>query len=573
MKYNRRKIILGTIMVVILILLGVGWYYIRAWKSTIKAKLTERIVKSTDSLYTLNYDALDVNLLAGNVTLQNAELLSDSTIYHRLEAAQKAPGNRFHIKVSSLKLTNLSIWDILVVKKINISHIRIDSAAIHLIRKQHAYTDSVKNKESKSLYEHIKDDFNAVKVDQITLDNMNFKLSTVTDEDEVSTDVAIDSARIVIGDFLLDANSARDTSRLFYAKEIDLDIPRFDYEFPNSVYKIKFERLTFHSKSQQALFHKIVLAPKIRKLDYFKQDKKNKAMIVLAWDTLRLEGIDMNEMASNRLLYAKYAYIKGGSASFHKDKRFQKDSISKVGEAPHQIVMKLNRRIRCDTIFVNNVDVSYQEYSAKYNQEGVITFQQAKGNITNLTNDTSKLAKDKFMRADLQAKIMGVGVLHAQFGFDMLSKNGSHTYKGTLGRMQAPAFNRILTPLLNFEFGSGNIHGIRFDMQGSDYKNWGEFRFDYDDLKINLLYAPGDKPTRKKKGVLSFLVNQLLIDDSNPAANGEHRVGHVNYTRVPSYSFFKTLWKSLQEGIQQCVGLGGRTGRILMDRGETAEER
>src|SRR5690606_1362331 len=133
--------------------------------------------------------------------------------------------------------------------------------------------------------------------------------------------------------------------------------------------------------------------PKVSKLAYFKQDKKNKAMIVLAWDTLRLEGVDMNKMVNHRLLYAQYAYINGGTASFHKDKRYQKDSISKIGQAPHQVIMSVNQRIRCDTIFVNNVDVSYQEYSAKYNQEGKITFQHARGHITNVTNDTSKLTK------------------------------------------------------------------------------------------------------------------------------------------------------------------------------------
>src|SRR5690606_4085370 len=330
MKYDR-KMIIGSVVVVILILLGVGWYYTRNWKSTIGAKLTERIAESTNKLYTLRYDDIDINLLAGNVTLKNAELIPDSAVYHTLATEQKAPDNRFHIKVSSFRLTNLSIWGILVTKKINIKHITIDSAVIHLMREQHAYNDSLKNKDAKSLYEHIKDDFNAVRIGKVSMDNIHFKLSTV--ENGLSKDVAIDSARMVVADFLLDANSTRDTSRLFYAKEVDIDIPHFDYEIPNSVYKIKFGRFIFNSKRQNVLFNKIVLAPKIRKLDYFKQDKKNKAMIVLAWDTVRLEGIDLNEMIDNNLLYAKYAYIKGGSASFHKDKRYQKDNISKIGQA------------------------------------------------------------------------------------------------------------------------------------------------------------------------------------------------------------------------------------------------
>src|SRR5690606_22077334 len=60
---------------------------------------------------------------------------------------------------------------------------------------------------------------------------------------------------------------------------------------------------------------------------------------------------------------------------------------------------------------------------------------------------------------------------------------------------------------------------------------------------------------QKKKGVFSFLLNELLVNDSNPGAYGAYRVGRVEHTRVPEYSHFKTIWKSLQECIQQSVGV------------------
>lgn len=171
------------------------------------------------------------------------------------------------------------------------------------------------------------------------------------------------------------------------------------------------------------------------------------------------------------------------------------------------------------------------------------------------------------MRADLKASLMGTGALHAVFSFDMLSDVGSHTYKGTLGPMQLPAFNRILTPLLNISFASGNIHRIRFDMLGNDYRNWGTFHFDYDQLKVELLHPPDqDRNKRGKRGVLSFLVNQFLVNDSNPDANEVYHIGEVDYKRVPEYSHFKTLWKSLQEGIQQTVGLSESNKLKLQER-------
>src|SRR5690606_35842853 len=163
--------------------------------------------------------------------------------------------------------------------------------------------------------------------------------------------------------------------------------------------------------------------------------------------------------------------IRGGSASVHKDKRLRQDNANKVGDAPHQKIIAVNQLLDFDTVFVKNVDIAYHELSRRYLREGAITHQKAQGNLTNVTNGTVSLKKDGFMRADLKASLMGSGTLHAIFGFDMLSDVGSHTYKGTLGPMQLRAFNRILTPLLNISFASGNIHRIRFDMLGNDYRN------------------------------------------------------------------------------------------------------
>src|SRR5690606_34770818 len=213
-----------------------------------------------------------------------------------------------------------------------------------------------------------------------------------------------------------------------------------------SPYKVGFDRLKIDSRADTLLLTKVVLSPKIKKIDYFRNDKENKALIFLNFDTLRLEKMRLRELFDRQRISSAYAHVVGGAASFHKDKRFQKDNVNKIGEAPHQKIMAANQLLYFDTVFVKNVDISYHELSGKYRREGVITFQQAHGNLTNVNNDTVQLKNDKFMRADLRAKIMGSGTLHALFGFDMLSRDGSHSYAGTLGSMEISAFNRILTP-------------------------------------------------------------------------------------------------------------------------------
>ncbi len=555
----------GILLLVLLIVLTLSAYYVRNWKPKIKAKLEEVVQQKSNGLYTLEYEDMDLRILTGTVRVKNAELISDSAIYRKQVAGKTAPDTRFNIKLKSLEVTGVSVWSALVRKKLSIKRIILDGVDLHVLNEFHAYNDTVKNDNASSLYDRIKDRVKSVQIGEISLDHFNIKYSKT--ESGNTNEIKMDSTHFQFYDILVDENAAHDSTRIYYFKALQVDVPKFQYEIPNSPYKVGFDRLKVDSREDLLLLTDVALSPRIRKIDYFRSDKENKALIYLNFDTLRLEKMRLRELFDRQRISSGYAYIDGGKTSFHKDKRFQKDNVNKIGEAPHQKIMAVKQLFCFDTVFVKDVDISYHEMSGKYLREGVITFEQAHGNLTNVTNDTIQLKSDKFMRADLQANLMGSGKLHALFGFDMVQENGSHSYSGTLAPMQISAFNRILTPLLNLEFASGNVRRIRFDMQGNDYRNWGKLYFDYDQLKVNLLYPPDEETNKRgKRGILTFLINQLLLNDSNPDANEVYHIGEVDYKRVPEYSHFKTIWKSLQEGLQQTVGLSESSKRKLQER-------
>ncbi|GGE34471.1 hypothetical protein [Sphingobacterium cellulitidis] len=564
------KWIIGIVVVIIVAIIGVGWYYSRNWKPIVETKLKETVTKATNGLYSLKYDDLDLNVALGNVTLKNAELIPDSAVYKRMVLSKEAPNSRYHIKLSALKVRRFNIWDVIKNRKLYIKEINFDSPDIHMISERHAYNDTIQPKQSKTLYDNIKDVFSSINVRDIHIDNIKFKFSKI--EEGKSSDIELDSIGIKVHDILVDQASIHDTTRLFYTKMVEVDVPKFEYELSNGIYKAKFDRLLMNTRDQNVLLTKVEYAPKMNKATYFKARNQNITMAVMKFDTLRFEKLDFKELIDNQQTIAQHVQIKNGSVSLYNDKRYPKKSASKIGKSPHQQLMKVKQLIRIDTVYVDNIDVLYGEYSAKFHKEGVITFNKARGTLTNVTNDSTLLAKNKFMRADLQAKIMNSGLLKIQFGFDMLSKDGYHTYKGSLGRMQATSFNKILTPLLNAEISSGNIRSISFNFQANDYRNWGDFRFDYDHLKLNLMNAVDPGMSKTKKGVLSFVVNNILINDSNPDANEKYHIGKVNYKRVPEHTFFKTMWQSLLDGIKQCAGISKEREAKLMGAAEKGKE-
>ncbi|WP_159636604.1 hypothetical protein [Sphingobacterium composti Ten et al. 2007 non Yoo et al. 2007] len=564
------KWVLGIIAALLIIIISVVWYYGHNWKPIVESKLKEVVHNSTDGLYSLRYDDLDLNIGLGNVTLINAELIPDSAVYRKMVLSKDAPNNRFHIKLKKLKVRRFNLMDVLTNKKLHINSISFEEPNIHLMSEYHTFNDTLRTTPKKTLYESIKDIFTSINVRNVDIDNVQFKYSKFEEGKQSSID--LDKVTIKVHDVLVDETSLQDTTRFYYTKMVDVHVPGFEYDLPDGFYKVKFNGLKINTRDQNLLLTDVDFRPKMDKNAFYKQKKQNVTMTVLKFDTLRVEQLNFQALIDNQQTIARKVQLKNGTVDLHADKRYPKYPIIKIGESPHQKLLKLKKLLSLDTVVVDNVTVTYHEMSGKFFREGSISFNNASGILTNVTNDSSALEKDKYMRADLRAKIMNSGNLHAKFGFDMLSKTGLHTYSGTLGPMKATAFNRILAPLLNVEIASGNIKKVAFNMQGTDRKNWGEFRFDYDDLKISLLNKKDENGEQSSKKVVSYLINQLLINDSNPDNKGVYTVGKVNYTRVPEHTFFKTLWQSLLDGIKQCAGISKEREAKLMGAAETGKD-
>lgn len=566
------KWIIGTLTLLVVALAGISWYLSRNWKPLVEEQLQELIKSSTDSLYTLTYDELDMAIALGNLTLKNAVLRADTLVYAHMESAETAPDNLYDIEVKELKVKRFGILDILRNRTLSIRSITLTDPNIKLATKYHAYNDTLSTpKPKKSLYESVKNVFHAIHIGQVDIENAAFHYSKVG-KDKQQTAFGLDSLRIQIADIQVDENSHTDTTRLYYTKRIEAFVPGFKHPLstPSGDYTANFEALQVNTEAQTVLLTRASYKPTLEKAAFYKKYRKNFTRTDLYFDTLYLEKLDFKKLIEKQQTVAQRAYAKNGHVKLYGDKRFPKQPVNQIGRAPHQNLMRAKNKIHIDSVFIQQVDVVYGEMSQKYAREGEISFNRVTGSLSNVTNDSLALAKDQYMQANLSAHIMNKGQLRTQFRFDMLSKNGAHSYNGTLGRMNASEFNRILFPLLNVEIASGNIRGIRFNVSGTDYRSRGDFRFDYDNLKISIKADPNEGKSRSLK-IVSFLVNQIIINDSNPDANEKYHTGKIDRRRVPEHTFFKNLWENLLEGIKQTAGISKEREQKWKERAEVTK--
>lgn len=564
------KWIIGIVVALLMTAVIGAWYLSRHWKPILDAQLKEAVIHATDSLYLIAYDRLDFNLITGNASIKNLRLTADTNRYARLERVQQAPDNIYHINIENLRIRQFHPRRILSERKLHIDDIIIDTPSIHVVNAYHAYNDTVKTKrDERTLYQRISNILREVSVSRIAFHDIHFKFSKQTDSTRNET--VLHDLNVQVSDILIDSLSQFDTTRFYHTRAIDVDMPGLRYETPDSFYYVSFDRLQIATGYKRVTLTGLKYAPRMSKSEYFEQRQQAKEMVVLAFPVVRLEDIDLQHFVQSGKLHAGSLHIDSGTVAIANDLRYPKVSANKIGKSPHQLLMKLRQPIKIDSVLLNKVDISYAEVSRKYKKEGTISFERTSGVFRNVTNDTVALLQNKTMVADLTTYMMNTGKLAVEFTFDMLDKRGAHTYKGTLGPMDGRPLNRILTPLLNAEVASANIKGIRFDVNADDRRARGSLNFDYNNMRLKLL-ANEEGGEKSSKKMISFLANSFIINDSNPDANGEYHTARINYARPENFSFFKTVWQSLLQGIKECAGISPERERRLMNAAEEAKK-
>ena len=564
------KWILGIVMFIVVALTGSVWYFSNKWKPLLDTKVKQLVLQATDSLYSIRYDDIHVNLLLGNLTIENLHLIPDSMVYKKLELMKKAPDNRFEIAINKLKIKSFGIRKVLMDKELFLHDITVDTPTIHVVNEVHHYNDTINQGPKKPLYEKIKENLKKIQVKAVNLNDINLKYTQV--QKGVHQDIEIKKVMVRIDDILIDSTSATDKQRFYHSKMIDIEVPGFTYKTPDGFYKIDFDKLKINSKHRNVLLTKVAYQPLLNKAAYYRKKGKGGSYIVFKMDTLQLAEFNFGKLSRDKKIYAQKAFLKNGQLAVYSDKHYKNPPSRQIGNSPQMKLMRMSTRLGIDSMILDNIGISYSEMSDQYSQIGTITFDHTYGTLLNVTNDSTKLQQQKLMRANLSTSFMNSGKLLANFVFDMTSKVGAYTYKGSLGNMDLTVVNKMIRPLLNVEVKSGNLQQISFDVWANDYRSKGTFKMDYNDLKVNILSETGDNGRREKKGLLSFMINQVLFNPSNPDLYGHYTTGHINKHRDPNHPFFKAMWQSLLMGIKQCVGLGPEREAKLMNTADRVEE-
>ena len=543
----------GIVFLLFLCADAASWYLSKRMRPAIMRELKDLVLHSTDSLYSINFSTVNTNFLFGNASVLDVKIVPDTNIYNKLVRLQRAPNNMYEVRLKKLTIRNFHPYHFLIEKRININQLLFDHPRVVMINKQLAFNDNKPLMPNKSPFAYISRFLKGVSVRTIDLRDISFKY--VNKNLAVTETDSLERLNITLKDWLIDAHSATDSTRIYLLKDVLIDLNDYQFATPDSLYHININEFSFRASTGQMNIKKFALVPRYDEMEFGRVAGFAKDRFNIQMSDISLTGINLPLYIKKQELFAREMNIANGYVSVFNNNELHPRGVERMGKFPHQLLQTVKGKLTVDKLNLNNIDLSYAEFDHDSKQKGKITFENTSGTIFNVTNEGKAKSKNHFMLANLQTQMMGQGQLAVEFRFDLTAKNGDFSYKGQLTNMNGSVLNRITKPLGMVQVKSGQVKKLTFDITADNAGAKGTMDFAYQNLSIGLLKKVEGKNRLVKQGLISMLANALVINPANPNAKGEFIKAPINYTRDPTISFFSFVWKTLFQGIKYTVGL------------------
>jgi hypothetical protein len=563
-KYRLIKWLSAGCLTLFLFFSVASWYYSEKLRPIITDEIKDLVLSTTDSLYHIDFSTVKTNVFTGNASLSDVAIIPDSSVLSKLVIKHRAPNNVYTIKVKKLSIRGFHPLQLFKYKKLNVEQLLLENPSIMMANKQQPFNENKLASRGASPYAYISKYLKEFRVNTIRFSNIRFKY--VNNNLALPETDSLVNLNVTLKDWLIDAKSASDPTRMYLLKDIILNINDYAYATPDSMYHIRIDRFDFRASTGRIKINQFTLVPRYSEMEFGQVAGYAKDRFNISLNDISLSGIDFPLYVRKQELLATEMNINNGFLAVFNNNMLSNQNVAKAGKFPHQLLQTIKAPITVKKLSLDHIKISYAEYDRDSKEKGIITFDNTSGVINNVTNAPAFKKRNPFMFARMHSRLMGQGQMDVNFRFDLNAADGAFAYAGLLKDMDGRALNKVTRPLGMLQIRSGYINALSFRVQANDKRATGKLNFKYERLGVNLLKREEGKNHLVKKGWLSFLANNLVLNTSNPDRNGKFVSADINYTKVPSSTFFSYLYKTLFEGIRYSIGFTNTKEQQIQDQ-------
>lgn len=330
----------------------------------------------TDSLYFLFAEEIGFNLVKSRIYGREVSI-RPNFFSQRLSHARQ--GTFFQVSVPGFAIQGIDLYKALTEEKVDLKKIILEGARLRVFRNGSAEADSVrihkgKNRKRRPLnkadfYSIIAGKLRSVKVDSLIVHNFSLEyFSSIYDR---NPELRVGRMDIGVEDFRLDSLSHKRKNRIFYSKNIDLNLYEIDLALRDGIHMLDAGNVYISTKKRILEIEGGLLYPNKKKNLLDSGRMRNTLYVLLP--SLKFNNLDIlkafyrQELVFSELLienpdvhFTKYKPAVKKARRFAKPQDFFEESNE---DAVYELLKKYLKLIRGDSIIIDKGYMAFHQYA------------------------------------------------------------------------------------------------------------------------------------------------------------------------------------------------------------------
>ena len=345
--------------------------------------------------------------------------------------------------------------------------------------------------------------------------------------------------------------SIKDTSRFLLAERAVIDVNTLLYSPPASDYHFSMAHIRFSTDDNKLTARNLKLNLKTSREEFLSKLDRQKEMYELNLPTVELTGINRYKLLEKGELHIAAVHLNHSKLDILMDRRLPPNTKSKMGNYPNQLLQKLKLPLYVKVVKIHDGSLTYSEIVEKTDQKGSIHFNNIRGSLVNITNIPYWVQKNNHCTVKLGGKFNKYTDTRATFRFVLDDPKGTFAVEARMGALQGRQINEQTKAFTNVEIKSFNMKSMNLQLTGDEHQAHGSFTMLYNNLGIRILKKPENiEDGKRKKGLLTFIANNMVLYSNNPMPGEEVRKVQTKVERDEMKSFFNLVWKNILQGVQ-----------------------
>jgi len=382
---KRRSYLLLAIGVVVLATIAWQFYKYRL----VHRKIDDTVSTKTKGLYRIYYDKLSLDEVAGALHVKNIEIAPDTSVYHQMILDKHDPPVLLRLTVPALDILGVKTSKALLKKEIEGAKVEIAGATIEIFTDR-SRKDTAAYNPAGDITKQLLGKLLQIKVDTVLITHANVVVRDIHTGGEI---VSSKDVSFLFSDVLIDSTTGKDSSRILFAKGLDISCDKIALPLKNKRYRLDIGGLRFTSHDDALSVHQVRIIPQLPENEFAYSFPVQKDRYDFLLEDISLQHIDRESLWRKELV-AEAMTIRKSSFKVYRDLSRPPDTASKVGKYPQQLLMRLPFPVNIRRLIFEHAFIEYKERNAKSDSAGRLQFFDANATLTNVTNRKRDIMRD-----------------------------------------------------------------------------------------------------------------------------------------------------------------------------------